>query len=108
MHVVLDDACTGCALCLPPCPVDCIVLVPAGAPWGDARARRARSAFEARLLRRARAPVRSKSDRRASRAAAEAPPQAQTDPATLEERQRRERIVAAALARARARRPGVS
>jgi len=24
--------CTGCALCLPPCPVDCIVMTPTGAP----------------------------------------------------------------------------
>jgi electron transport complex protein RnfB len=28
MHTVIADHCTGCELCLPPCPVDCIRLVP--------------------------------------------------------------------------------
>jgi len=28
MHTVIADYCTGCELCLPPCPVDCIALVP--------------------------------------------------------------------------------
>lgn len=27
MHTVLTDLCTGCELCIPPCPVDCIDLV---------------------------------------------------------------------------------
>jgi len=31
MHTVLADLCTGCELCVPPCPVDCIDLVPANA-----------------------------------------------------------------------------
>jgi electron transport complex protein RnfB len=26
MHTILADRCTGCELCLPPCPVDCIHL----------------------------------------------------------------------------------
>jgi electron transport complex protein RnfB len=29
MHTVIADECTGCKLCLPPCPVDCIEMVPA-------------------------------------------------------------------------------
>ena len=28
MHTVLADECTGCGLCVPPCPVDCIDLLP--------------------------------------------------------------------------------
>jgi electron transport complex protein RnfB len=28
MHVVLKDWCTGCDLCIPPCPVDCITMHP--------------------------------------------------------------------------------
>ena len=28
MHIVLADECTGCGLCVPPCPVDCIDLLP--------------------------------------------------------------------------------
>ncbi|MEO2175481.1 MAG: 4Fe-4S dicluster domain-containing protein, partial [bacterium] len=27
MHVVIEKECTGCDLCIPPCPVDCIDLV---------------------------------------------------------------------------------
>jgi electron transport complex protein RnfB len=32
MHTVLAPLCTGCELCLPACPVDCIVMLPAGQP----------------------------------------------------------------------------
>ncbi|MFZ9311280.1 MAG: 4Fe-4S dicluster-binding protein, partial [Arenimonas sp.] len=28
MHTVLAELCTGCNLCIPPCPVDCIDIVP--------------------------------------------------------------------------------
>jgi electron transport complex protein RnfB len=28
MHTVIADECTGCKLCLPPCPVDCIDMLP--------------------------------------------------------------------------------
>lgn len=33
-HTVIHDECVGCGLCLPPCPVDCIVIEPRfpGAP----------------------------------------------------------------------------
>ncbi|MGB8697337.1 4Fe-4S binding protein, partial [Acinetobacter sp.] len=27
MHSILTDLCTGCELCIPPCPVDCIDLI---------------------------------------------------------------------------------
>jgi electron transport complex protein RnfB len=26
MHTIVADQCTGCELCLPPCPVDCITM----------------------------------------------------------------------------------
>jgi electron transport complex protein RnfB len=29
MHVVIEPLCTGCELCVPACPVDCIVVRPA-------------------------------------------------------------------------------
>jgi len=28
MHTVLIDECTGCDLCVEPCPVDCIDMLP--------------------------------------------------------------------------------
>ena len=32
MHTVIERECTGCKLCVPVCPTDCISLVPAPAP----------------------------------------------------------------------------
>lgn len=91
MHTVLAGHCTGCGLCLPPCPVDCIVMVPAGRAWTRADADAACGRFAARNARLALG---------ATRAPAAKAPQALHD-ATREERRMR---VAAALARARARR----
>ena len=87
MHDVVVELCTGCELCLPPCPVDCIVMVPADRLWSDEDAAAARTRHEARKHRLATAPVRTE------RAAP-------VDDATT----RRERIVAAAVERARQRR----
>jgi electron transport complex protein RnfB len=86
MHDVVPSLCSGCELCLPACPVDCIVLAPAERDWTPADARAARARHEARRARLARA------ERIARRPAADAG------------RARREASVAAALARARARR----
>lgn len=33
MHTVIAAECTGCRLCLPPCPVDCIRMVDTGETW---------------------------------------------------------------------------
>jgi electron transport complex protein RnfB len=45
MHTVIESECTGCELCLPPCPVDCITMEPVEQeladwkwPYPDARA----------------------------------------------------------------------
>ena len=52
MHTVLTDDCNGCELCLPVCPVDCIVMDPApGVPPAFERASQFRSRFEARVQR---------------------------------------------------------
>lgn len=91
MHAVLPSLCSGCALCVAPCPVDCIVLRPAGRAWSEddaAAARRRHAARVARLQR---------NERIAKRTATIA---AGTDCAAA----RRQAAVAAALARARARR----
>ncbi len=42
MHTVIAAECTGCRLCLPPCPVDCIAMVEAGETWShEERVKRA-------------------------------------------------------------------
>ena len=57
MHTVIADECTGCELCVAPCPVDCIALVPAPSTHpalrGDGRdaANIARMRHRARLAR---------------------------------------------------------
>ena len=90
MHAVLPSLCSGCELCVPPCPVDCIAIVSAQREWTaqDASAARERhAAHNARVARR---------ERIANRKAAAVPQDAQRD--------KRRAAVAAALARARARR----
>lgn len=87
MHAVLPALCTGCALCLPPCPVDCIAMVAAGRAWSADDARAARLRHDARRGRLASAGRRDE-----ERTAQE------------RERAKRQSAIAAALARARARR----
>ena len=54
MHTVIEQACTGCELCLPVCPVDCIELenVSGSATgwdaWSAAQAAEARQRYAAR------------------------------------------------------------
>jgi electron transport complex protein RnfB len=88
MHTVLPALCTGCELCIAPCPVDCIAMLPAGRAWSREDARAARKRHIARKHRLARTAV----------------PTAPQVPADDEQRVRQVAI-AAALSRARARRP---
>jgi electron transport complex protein RnfB len=92
MHAILPSLCSGCELCVAPCPVDCIAMAPAGREWtrDDARAARARhDARAARLARR-------------ERIANRKPPAPESQ--KLSDQDRRQAAIAAALARARARR----
>ena len=93
MHTVLVDRCTGCELCLPPCPVDCIALVPRTRAWTTADADLARGRFADHSARRARTVVAGKTAAASERI-----------PADEAARAQRRNAVAAALARARARR----
>ena len=114
MHVVIEDQCTGCELCIPACPVDCIVLEDATpgrsgwAAWGGPQAQAARERYLELNARRERA-QRESDERLASKAAAKLADLAQHgapgEPAALE---RKRTAIEAALARARARRPGTA
>ena len=71
MHAVIVPYCTGCKLCLPPCPVDCIDMVPAPTPWTEADARDAKQRAASRKKRISeRKPGTMASDRKAVIAAA--------------------------------------
>lgn len=105
MHTVLADACSGCDLCIAPCPVDCIVMTPARA-WDQDDIDQARARHQRRNARLSRGPnanasgaaLLAKADRPAVGAAANASDD--TDAAKRD-------TIAAALARARARRAGI-
>ena len=110
MHTVIDAPCTGCELCVPACPVDCIAMVPVTGErtgwqaWSPAQAEEAREryAFHRWRIERDR---RENDERLAAKAAAklaDLPAQTQlTDPAMIEAKRA---VIEAALQRARARR----
>jgi electron transport complex protein RnfB len=60
MHTVMENYCTGCELCLPVCPVDCIIVENASAEatgwtaWSPAQAELARKRYAFRTARRER------------------------------------------------------
>jgi Na+-translocating ferredoxin:NAD+ oxidoreductase subunit B len=91
MHTVLAHRCTGCELCLPPCPVDCIDLLAANREWSREDAANAGAWHAAQLTRRAR-PELARDET--------------TLPAARDATTQRKAALAAALARARARRRG--
>ena len=98
MHTVVTELCSGCDLCVPPCPVDCIEMLPAtgdDAIWDAARADAARGRFERRAARLSR-----ERQERAERLTERALRAKRADPAADKKRA----IIAAAIERARAKR----
>jgi electron transport complex protein RnfB len=103
-HAVIADLCTGCELCIPPCPVDCIdmVLMPEHAHWDQTQAFAARQRMQernARLIRQKNEQterLEAKSIHKLDEIQHTASPEA--------ERTKKQAIIEAALARARARR----
>jgi electron transport complex protein RnfB len=107
MHTVIGEQCTGCELCIPACPVDCIAMIDASSPrtgwaaWSAAQAAQAREryAWHGERLRRDQI---ENDERLAAKAQAKLKDletaSAITDPQLLESKRA---IVEAALARAR-------
>ena len=56
-HVVIAALCTGCNLCIEPCPVDCIEILPhdGGGSNNDAMREQSRLRYQAKQARMARA-----------------------------------------------------
>src|SRR6185369_3476225 len=90
MHAILPSLCSGCELCVAPCPVDCIAMVPLPREWSVADADAARTRHRERNARVER------NERIANRKASLA--------AVRSDAAKREATIAAAIARARARR----
>lgn len=99
MHTVISAWCTGCALCIAPCPVDCIQLVPAGRKWSVADAQAARQRYE----RHSRGVGTTAVDGESAVDAGNRPPEQPSANLVLDLGSR-QRAVAAAIDRARARR----
>jgi Na+-translocating ferredoxin:NAD+ oxidoreductase subunit B len=103
--------CTGCELCIPVCPVDCISMVPVTGQrtgwqaWSAADAQQARDRYSARGMRLARE-RRENDERLAAKAQAKLADLSShsliTDPQVLAAKQA---VIAAALRRAQARAP---
>jgi Na+-translocating ferredoxin:NAD+ oxidoreductase subunit B len=111
MHTVIAPYCTGCELCLPVCPVDCIALENASGArtgwnaWSAAQADEARQRYEARTARKQREAVEhaGRMEQKAQAKLADLP--ALTHGAEGAELARKKAVIEAALARARAKRP---
>ena len=111
MHTVMEQHCTGCELCIPACPVDCMALENASgqatgwAAWSPEEARHARLRYgqhQERLAREAQ----EENARLAGQASdAASPPPEKGTPQPPPATDGKQAAIAAALARARARRP---
>lgn len=114
MHTVIDADCTGCELCLPACPVDCISLVPVSGErtgwqaWTAAQAAQALAQYEARDARRARLQAAQEARLAAKAAAKLADLPAHSRLTDADALARKRTVIEAALARARAKRPGAA
>jgi len=105
MHTVIPQWCNGCDLCVAPCPMDCIEMVPVQPPrrWTDDDAHESRRRHEARRARLV-LEAAERAQARVTRAHARLDAIAGRDDGTADEAARRHSLVQAAIERARARR----
>lgn len=110
MHTIIADRCTGCELCIAPCPVDCIEMIPANRQWLDSDADKAWKNYQVRearlqkykeeeLQRLATAAERTLSKNQATTS---------DNTASAQNQDLKQQAIAAALAKARARRKTVA
>ena len=109
MHTVIPELCTGCDLCVAPCPVDCIAMIPTTEnktgwqAWSADQADAARQRFHQRE-RRLRIEKEEQDARLAAMAAAklnEVNNESALSPEELAEKNRKRAIIEAAIERAR-------
>lgn len=108
MHTVIEPYCTGCELCVPVCPVDCISLENVTGSrtgwdaWSQQEADTARDRYALRRMRQQahrQKPAKKIAD--ASAMAVSVPARSEHDPGVVD---RKQAVIEAALARARAQR----
>lgn len=107
MHTVIESECTGCELCVKACPVDCIHMenvTDARSGWDAWSPAQAEAAREQYAARQARVRARELDRGRANERAPTRPAQPKPAGPAQHDAQRKHSAVAAALARARARR----
>lgn len=112
MHTIMASRCTGCELCVAPCPVDCISMVPAQRQWTQDDASAAwqhYQAREARLEKEAAAEQQRLATAAARSLNQSRPTQLANNVSKTDERtDPKQAAIAAALAKARARRNAVA
>ncbi|MBX7228374.1 MAG: electron transport complex subunit RsxB [Burkholderiaceae bacterium] len=104
MHAVVPEYCTGCELCIAPCPVDCIDLIdiPALSTWTAQDAQAAKTRFEQKKKRK---PSQTLSVTESNlEPPSEGPSQLGPAVNNAEAAYKKQRIIQAALERARSRR----
>jgi electron transport complex protein RnfB len=99
MHTIISDLCTGCDLCVAPCPVDCIAMVPADHDWTPDHAHAARTHYQRRQTR-----LGKQHPESSALAAKTLSNKASITATAHSDADTKKRIIANALARARARR----
>jgi electron transport complex protein RnfB len=109
MHTIVTDLCTGCDLCVAPCPVDCIAMIDVTSPktgwdaWSQAQADAARERHDFRSARLQREKEENET-RLAAKAAAKLQEVQSETPISDEEKAeqaRKKTIIQAAIERAR-------
>ena len=109
MHTVIEAECTGCELCIPVCPVDCIQLsnvtgnATGWAAWSAPQAHHALQRYDIHLQRLTHRDARQAQARVHKAQQHQAHLAEDTKPADATEMDRRQSVIAAALAKARQR-----
>ena len=109
MHTVIEAECTGCELCIPVCPVDCIQLAnvtgdaTGWAAWSAPQAEHALQRYGIHQQRLTRRDAQQAQARVAKAEQHQAHLAEDTKPAGASEMERRQSVIAAALAKARQR-----
>jgi len=111
MHAVIEAVCTGCELCIPACPVDCIVLENASGEatgwhaWSEQQANQARDRYRFSQLRRQQDAALTGPQGQLAGHAGSSHTDRQAPAVDAPTSTRKQQIIAAAQARAKALRP---